>query len=300
MTDDPIIFAPLEGITDPLFREVILELYPEWDYVYTDFFRIPPEGRIAPTRLMAHMGDKIYRNQILRSKTPFQLLASPTSQSGECASVLAELEIPWVDLNVGCPSKKVNAHHGGAWLMSEPRELQKIISSLRRNYLGFLSVKIRSGFKDDSNFDEITKMVEGEGADLLTVHPRTKTQMYLGLSDWSYIKRAKELISIPVIGNGDIHTPADIVQMINISGCDGVMIGRGGVANPGMAALKRGIQNPSSNSTFLSRFIEKMEAEHPEEVCLKRLKSITHYLFEGEKKSSLLRSRTISDYSSFL
>ncbi|MCK5884607.1 MAG: tRNA-dihydrouridine synthase family protein [Bacteriovoracaceae bacterium] len=300
MTDDPIIFAPLEGITDPLFREVILELYPEWSYVYTDFFRIPPEGRVPKARLISHMGESIYKNQHLRDKSPFQVLASPTSQTAQCGEVLEELQIPWVDLNVGCPSKKVNAHHGGAWLMSEPKELEKILYSLRNNYSGLLSVKIRSGFKDDSNFNEIIKIVEGEGADLLTVHPRTKTQMYLGLSDWSYIARAKKQLTIPVIGNGDIHTPEDVDRMKRETGCDGVMIGRGGVANPGLAALQRNIKNSNDSSIFLTSFIKKMEIKHAEEVCLKRLKSITHYLFDGEKKSLLLRSKTLSDYRSFL
>ncbi len=296
MTKKPMIFAPLEGITDALFRTIILELYPEWDYVYTDFFRVPPEGKISSSRLIDHLGEKIFNNQELRAKSPFQILASPTSQSALCARQLDELELPWIDLNVGCPSRKVNAHHGGAWLMGHPNELKSIITAIRSNFSGKFSVKIRSGYQDSSTFDEIIKIVEGEGADLLTIHPRTKVMMYQGYSDWNFIRRAKEQLSIPVIGNGDIHTNDDINEMLSTTNCDGIMIGRGAVGNPALAALYKDNKTEMTIKKYLESFIDEIKAAHGDDVALKRLKSITHYLFSGEHKTELLRSRSLSEF----
>lgn len=295
-----IIFAPLEGITDSIFRSTVLELFPEWDFVYTDFFRIPPEGKIGHSRLIEHLGKNIYEDTALKYKSPFQVLASPTSQTASCAKVLSELEIPWIDLNCGCPSKKVNAHHGGAWLMDNPDEIKKIIKDLRANFRGRLSVKIRSGFKDASKFDEIIKIIEGEGVDLLTIHPRTKTMMYTGSADWSFIERATKVLKIPIIGNGDIKTVADIYRRISGTGCKGVMIGRGAVGSPQLAANYKAIQNANSSYHFINAFSNKLKETLPDEVTLKRLKSIVHYLLIIEGRSDLLRSKTVSEFFTFL
>lgn len=302
MNKKPIMFAPMEGITDPIFRSYILTHSPEWDYIFTDFYRIPSQGNLHARHIINHLGETIFENQALRAKSPFQVLASPNSKVEECAKILEELKLPWVDLNSGCPSKKVNSHHGGAWLMAHPDKLKKIIATIRKNYYGKLSVKIRSGYLDNSNFDEILKVIEGEGVDQLIVHPRTKLEMYLGHSDWLFIKRAKEMIKIPVIGNGDIKSCSDILEMESATNCDGFMIGRGAIGRLELASKYYGTDceadsefNPKKYTISL---INHFRQFHSDEVVLKRIKSLTHYIFneDKEKRTKLLRSDRLDNF----
>lgn len=296
---NPLIFAPLEGVSDPLYREVILQSFPHWDYVYTDFYRIPSCTKIPPHSLLEHFGATIYQSPEWRQKSVFQILASPSSNIEVVARQADELQFPWVDFNAGCPSKKVNAHHGGSWLLSSLPDFKHLLSLFRKNYHGFFSVKIRSGYQDTQNFSEILKIVEGEGADLLVVHPRTKIQLYSGHADWNYITQAVQKVKIPVIGNGDLLTPDDIHKMQQTTGCFGMMIGRGAVANPNLPRIYHGQATETSliNSYYL-KIIQMLEQQgKDEEIILKRLKSLINFsALPRTEASSLLRSTHLNDF----
>lgn len=289
MNENALIFAPLEGITDAAYRLTIHRLYPQWDYLFTDFYRVPSSSNIPSSAILQHFGREIYEEDSLRNKTVFQLLASPNSQIEVVGKILNDFAIPWVDFNAGCPAKKVNAHHGGSWLLSAPNELKKLLQRLRASYTGKLSVKIRSGYHETSSFPEILKIIEGEGADLLTVHPRTKTQMYLGLSDWSFIAQAVQSCKIPIVGNGDLTSVLRMNQMQEETQCHSLMVGRAAVGDPTLAAQFKNIQRPLLLEEYFCHYLENLRVGgRSDEVLLKRLKAISHYLFLPRSSISLL------------
>lgn len=153
---------------------------------------------------------------------------------GEAAKIMAEKNPDIIDLNLGCPAKKIVNDGGGSALMSDFEKLTKIIKAMRKNIPGAFTIKLRAGWDAKSkNAIEVAKMAEGEGVDAVAIHGRTRTQGYSGKSDWDFIRHLKEEIkTIPVIGNGDVKVAADARRMMEETGCDGVMTGRGAFEMP--------------------------------------------------------------------
>lgn len=139
----------------------------------------------------------------------------------------------YIDINMGCPVKKIVSAGDGSALMNNPQLVKEIITACVKSSALPVTVKIRAGWdKDKINCVEIAKIAEGCGASAIAVHGRTRAQMYEPSADWSYIKAVKDAVSIPVIGNGDIFCGKDAIDMINQTGADSVMIGRGAMGNP--------------------------------------------------------------------
>ena len=313
MTD--LYFAPMEGITDISYRKAIVELFPEWDFVSTDFLRVPTVGKISKKMIIEHYGSEFYEQEILKEKTILQILTTPNAQTEECVKIINDLAFPRLDLNLGCPSRKVNAHLGGSYLLSVPSELLKIIRTIRKNFHYKFSVKMRIGYNDDSHFVENLKMLEQEGVDTVILHARTKKEMYKGVADWSYIKQAKENLNITFIGNGDIWVPSDIDRMVKETGCDHVMIGRGAMKTPWLAYLYRNnIHDKKQMVAFAKDIMPKyyqtlqnnyLAQKMSDEIVLKRMKAISRYLFDdfsnGEEiKKMCFRTTSLRDFNNFL
>lgn len=149
------------------------------------------------------------------------------------ATALAESHADLIDINFGCPVKKVVRSGAGSALLRNPAQIAAIVAAVRRATRLPLTVKIRSGWSLESvNYLETAHIAESEGADAVTLHPRTRCQGFSGHSDWEHLRRLKEAVKIPVIGSGDIFTADDALRMLRETGCDGVMIGRGGYGNP--------------------------------------------------------------------
>lgn len=154
-----------------------------------------------------------------------------------------------IDINMGCPVKKVVGSGAGSALLQDPQRVRAIIRAVRKATSLPLTVKIRSGWGTDAiNFLLVGKIAEDEGVDAVTLHPRTRAQMFEGRSDWQQITVLKKALAIPVIGSGDLFTPADIVAMFAETGCDAVMAARGAMGNPwifsGARALLAGLPLP--------------------------------------------------------
>ncbi|MBN1948366.1 MAG: tRNA-dihydrouridine synthase, partial [Candidatus Cloacimonetes bacterium] len=149
--------------------------------------------------------------------------------------LILKIKPDFIDINMGCPVKKVVKRGAGAALIKEPARAADMVKALREALPPALplSVKIRSGWdKYSINAEEVALRLEEAGADIICLHPRTRSQMYAGRSDWNLIFRLKQQLHIPLIGNGDVRTPQDALTLFAETGCDSIMIGRGALGNP--------------------------------------------------------------------
>lgn len=138
-----------------------------------------------------------------------------------------------IDINMGCPVQKVLKAHAGSYLLQHPSLVYDIVKNVVEVVNKPVTVKIRIGYDFHSiNCVEIAQLIEKAGASAIAVHGRTRSQMYEGHADWSYIAEVKKAVSIPVIGNGDVRTPQDAKRMLDETGCDAVMVGRAALGNP--------------------------------------------------------------------
>ena len=162
-----------------------------------------------------------------------QLFASEPDVMATSARIVAEKGMDIIDINMGCPVKKVIKTGSGAVLMRNPKKVAKIISAVRQSTSLPLTVKIRAGWSpEEANALEIARIIEDSGADGISIHPRFASQGFSGKADWTLIARIKKALKIPVIGNGDIIKPSLALKMRSETSCDGVMIGRAALTNP--------------------------------------------------------------------
>lgn len=164
-----------------------------------------------------------------------QLLGCDPGMMAEGAAILEEMGFDLIDLNLGCPVKKVVTNGEGSALLKEPDKAERLFQAVRKAVKKVpLTVKMRKGFKDAAGDEAVAlaRRAEAAGFDAVTVHGRTQDQQYGGKADWEAIGKVKRAVKIPVIGNGDVLTPGDARRLFDVSGCDGIMIGRGGLGNP--------------------------------------------------------------------
>lgn len=308
-----IFFAPMEGITDETFRKIILKLYPEWDYLATDFLRVPSAGKYPLKHLVRHMGKETMELPEILAKTQYQILTSHRAFTIQMVEDLEELKIPWLDLNLGCPSPTVTKNGGGSFLLTDLTTLGPLIRNIRSRFKGRFSCKIRVGFNDDQNFENTIKLLNDEGVELITLHGRTRAQMYKEPAEWSYIARAVKLSQVPIIGNGDIWETKDIDRMLSSTGCHGVMVARGALKFPWMAKdYKSGVFELSPDERFsrLKKFLFDYRAELEKEDIsvrglLKQSKSVSRFMVDGLPNGETLRrklilSQTVPEFFSHL
>ncbi len=138
-----------------------------------------------------------------------------------------------IDINMGCPVPKVVNNNGGSALMKDPGYVEELVKAMVSKINKPLTVKMRAGWDEEHiNVCEVAKACEKGGASLVCIHPRTRTQYYAGHSNWDLIREVKEIVNIPVLGNGDIHSIDDMIEMERVTGCDGFMVARGALGNP--------------------------------------------------------------------
>lgn len=186
-----------------------------------------------------------------------------------------------IDINMGCPVKKVVGSGAGSALLREPAKVRLIVRAVRQATALPLTVKIRTGWSaEEHTFLEVARIAEEEGCDAISLHPRSRAQMFEGHADWLKIKELKEALRIPVIGSGDIFTAADAVAMLEETGCDAVMIARGGLGNPWLfretLALLAGRQSepptPAERLEVALRHLELFTELAGEQVALREMR----------------------------
>ena len=244
-----LILAPMAGITDLSFRRIAKSLGA--DLVTSEM--VSAEGIVrknTSTRLLLHSHPE-------EKPLAIQLFGSDPSVISEAARMVAAEGAEIIDLNMGCPVPKVLGQGAGAQLIRQPEKVGHIVEAVRRAVSIPLTVKTRSGWnKSQINILEVARVAEDGGADAITIHPRTAKQGFSGKADWYLIAEAKQAVTIPIIGNGDVTRPEQVEKMKQLTGCNGVMIGRGAMGNPWIfkqaKQLTQGeaVSNPSLRERF--------------------------------------------------
>ena len=220
-----IILAPMAGVTDKAFRLITKPFGPA--LMYTEM--VSGKGLLYKNK----------RTEVLlevlnfEKPTAAQIFGHEPEVMSEIAERSLEFGADMIDINMGCPAPKIVNNGDGSALMKNPELAGKIIRAERKSVNCPMSVKFRMGWDDDSiNAVEFAKTAENNGADAITIHGRTRAQFYSGKANLEIIKKVKEAVKIPVIGNGDVHDGKSAKYMLDYTGCDGIMIGRAAQGNP--------------------------------------------------------------------
>jgi nifR3 family TIM-barrel protein len=238
-----LVLAPMAGVTDRTFRLLCKRFGAE--YTVSEMVSAKAlcyeqrsnrkEAALKGTAPLAAVlkSESPMAVQIFGSEPEFMAEAAKLIESCSYKGCLSEIPPAAIDINMGCPVRKITGNGEGSALMKDPKLAGKIVCAVSRAVNIPITVKIRAGWDASSvNAPEVAKILEANGASLICVHARTREQLYAPGIDLSVIENVKKAVSVSVIGNGDIYYAADAIQMMNKTGCDGVMVGRGAMGNP--------------------------------------------------------------------
>ena len=220
-----IVLAPMAGITNEAYR-LVCKKY-NAGLVYAEM--------VSATGLEYSNQKTVEMLKVNEAEKPLsmQIFGYDIDMMVKAAKTVEKTNADIIDINMGCPVRKIVKSKSGSYLLTEPNHIYDMVKAIVENVNKPVTVKIRSGFDANSiNAVEVAKLVEKAGASAIAIHARTRSQLYGGKADWNIIKMVKEAVNIPVIGNGDIRSADDALRMINETGCDAVMIGRGVLGNP--------------------------------------------------------------------
>ncbi len=288
-----IILAPMAGISDGAFRLLLRE-----------------HGlQFAVTEMISSRGivfdNKKTMEFLNRKKEDYplsvQIFGNEPEVMAKAAKKIEEMGVAEViDINMGCPARKIFSNSDGSSLMKDEKRAAKIVEEIKKRVKLPVSVKCRIGIDDESiNLLSFVKTIESAGADFIAVHGRTKKQMYSGEANWEIIGEAKSLLSIPLIGNGDITSLAGAKEKMSTYGVDGVMIGRGFRGNPFL--IENGTVSIEEKINVMRRHLELMIEEKGEKRALIEFRKHIVWYTKGMRGGSKFRSRlsTLSSLDEF-
>lgn len=291
-----LILAPMDGYSDQPFRSLCRSLGSAMSY--TEFI-----NALDVVHILKRIEPKF---AYLPGEHPvvFQIFDDDPQRLLKAAQMLLPYQPDIIDVNMGCSDKSVSGRGAGAGLLREPTKVAEIFRLLSKNLPVPVTGKIRLGWDNDSrNYLEIARLIEENGGALVAVHGRTRAQWYGGEADWEAIAEIKQALHIPVIGNGDVLTVADIQRLKAQTGCDGVMVGRAAIGNPWIFARRdRPEVSHSQVRQIVYDHLGRMQAFYGDERGLVLFrKHAAHYL--GPLFSSVAQRRTLlteTDSENFL
>lgn len=286
-----VFLAPMAGVTDLAFRLICKEK--GCDLLYTEMIN---------AKALCYDDDKTKKMLNIRDEEhpiSVQIFGSDPDYMGRATEILNEYPNEILDINMGCPAPKVVKNGDGSALMKNPKLAGEVLKAVVNNSIKPVTLKIRKGWDDNSiNALEIAKIAEDAGISAIAVHGRTREQYYSGVADWDIIKQVKETVKIPVIGNGDVFDIKAAIKMLDKTGCDAIMIGRGSQGNPWIfnqinSYLDSGIIIPEPSveekiSTAIKHLNLALE-EDGEYVAVREMRKHIAWYLKGLKKSARLR-----------
>lgn len=298
-----LIMAPMAGITNLPFRLILKQMGAA--LVFTEM--VSAEGLVRGKKrtldyLKSHPDEKPLAVQIFGS--------NPNTMS-KATEIVIEAGADILDINLGCPVKKVIKTGAGSALLKNPDQVKKILMAVRPVCSVPLTIKTRSGWSPQTeSVEEIAKMAEECGIDALTLHPRFAVQGFSGQADWDLIGKVKKSVNIPVIGNGDVFEPAQAIKLIDQTACDGVMIGRGAINRPWIfrqiLSLEKGlpIESPSieERRTLILEHYRLLSQERGDYRAALLMRRLLLWYTKGMPHSSRFREKAgkIKDLDSLL
>ncbi len=291
ITDNFTVLAPLAGITNLPLR--LLAKRAGCGLVCSEM--------ISANGLVYGSGKTVQLLTSVPEEKPLsvQLFGSDPPIMAEAARIVQDSGADVVDINFGCSVKKILKSNSGSALMKDPPLACRILDSVREAVTIPLTIKIRSGWEPSGKQAmEIARLAEDCGVDAIAVHPRTATQGFRGEADWSIIASVKHALTIPVIGNGDVTTPADALRMINETGCDGVMVGRAAIGNPmifdGMLAAAQGrpatVPNDGQRIDMMMGYLQDSVRYLGEKTACRMMRSRLCWFVKGMRNAGQFRN----------
>src|SRR6266508_3080762 len=295
----PLILSPMAGVTDVSFRR-LLKRRGGVGLSVSEFISVEGLTRSNPKskRQMRFYDDE----------RPFavQIFGGQPERMRMAAEMAEEIGADILDVNCGCPAPKVVKHGGGSGLLKDYERLQTILTEIKKAITIPLTIKIRAGFYDHNiNAIETAKLAEGCGVEHIALHGRTKEQGYRGLANWELVKQIKETVSVPVSGSGDVTTIEGAFARFRETSCDGVLIGRGAMANPWIfrqiedVMHGRKVFEPmlADKRAILHEYFEMLRSYIPETPAINRMKQLDGQFRRGLQGGALFRTSLYHSHS---
>ena len=290
-----VVLAPMAGISNTAYRQIIKEMGAGLIF-----------AEMVSDKALVYGSEKTFdllKMSDMERPIAQQIFGSDVDSFVKAAKLVEDKMHPdIIDINMGCPVPKVAIKsQAGSALLKNPDKIKEIVSAVVKAVSVPVTVKIRSGWDANSvNAVEVAKVIEEAGASAITVHGRTRAQGYSGNADWNIIKQVKEMVSIPVIGNGDVTSAEKAKEMLDFTGCDAVMIGRGVLGNPWLikecvSYLESGIIPPKPSARekieMLKRHYQLLVDSTSEKHAILEIRTHALWYIKGMPKSAYIKNK---------